>query len=310
MTPVKFHVPHGGFYNAHTWPGYVASALHGRHFPHVLFHAFTTGVPLMTILLPLAAVLVALLIKFTGFNNEFEQTVLLSLGKYHRTAGSGFYFTFPFLRSAYAKVDTRLQTQTITAEKILSRNMVPLDIDAIVFLRVTNARNAILAVGNYQEAVYGISQTTLRELAGSRDMTELLNDREACDRALKESLTEKTGKWGVEIERVEIKDILIPATLQNAMSAQEQAVRERQARVTLAGAEVQIAEQTVKAAALYANTPIALQIRQMNLLGDIARNNSTIIVPSDVSASLAGILGSAIALKEAGQPPAPRTDPR
>ncbi|GEN62990.1 SPFH domain-containing protein [Acetobacter oeni] len=264
----------------------------------------------MTILLPLAAVLVALLIKFTGFNNEFEQTVLLSLGKYHRTAGSGFYFTFPFLRSAYAKVDTRLQTQTITAEKILSRNMVPLDIDAIVFLRVTNARNAILAVGNYQEAVYGISQTTLRELAGSRDMTELLNDREACDRALKESLTEKTGKWGVEIERVEIKDILIPATLQNAMSAQEQAVRERQARVTLAGAEVQIAEQTVKAAALYANTPIALQIRQMNLLGDIARNNSTIIVPSDVSASLAGILGSAIALKEAGQPPAPRTDPR
>ncbi len=253
---------------------------------------------LTPVLIGLVIFLVVGFLKLIGFNNEFEQTVLLSFGKYHRTAGSGFYFTFPYLRSAYAKVDTRLQTQTITAEKILSRNMVPLDIDAIVFLRVTNARNALLEVGNYQGAVYGIAQTTLRELAGSRDMTELLNDREACDRALKDSLMEKTNEWGVEIERVEIKDILIPQELQNAMSAQEQAVRERQARVTLAGAEVQIAEQIVKAASLYTTMPGAMQIRQMNLLGDIARNNSTIIVPSDVSASLAGVLGAAVALKE------------
>lgn len=260
-----------------------------------------------SVFIGLIAFLFVGIVKLVGFNNEFEQTVLLSLGKYHRTIGSGFYFTFPFLRSAYAKVDTRLQTQIITAEKILSRNMVPLDIDAIVFLRVTNARNAVLEVGNYQNAVYGIAQTTLRELAGSRDMTELLNDREACDRALKDSLADKTNEWGVEIERVEIKDILIPATLQNAMSAQEQAVRERQARVTLAGAEVQIAEQIVKAAALYTNTSGAMQIRQMNLLGDIARNNSTIIVPSDVAASLSGILGVSASLKNSAPPDQNRT---
>ena len=154
----------------------------------------------------------------------------------------------------------------ITAEQALTRDTVAVGVDAIVFWQVEDARAAAINIANYRQAIERVAQTSLREMIGSTDLSRLLSDRKSADEQLRITIGEKTGSWGVAIRSVEIKDVMIPPGLQDAMSSQAQAEREKQARVTLASAEEAIAEQVLRAAAIYGKNPVALQLRQMNLL--------------------------------------------
>ena len=172
--------------------------------------------------------------------------------------------------------------------------------DAIVFWRVVDAQRAATEIEHYRLAVERVAQTSLRETIGSHDLTQLLSDRKTADEELRETISRKTGVWGVEITSVEIKDIAIPASLQDAMSRQAQAEREKQARETLASAEIGIAIKVREAARIYAEDPVALQLRQMNLVYEMNKDRgTTIIIPSEMATSF-GSLGVVAVAKQAG----------
>ena len=191
-------------------------------------------------------------------------------------------------------------TTTITAEQALTRDTVAVGVDAIVFWQVDNAERAAIHIANYREAVERVAQTSLREMIGSTELSHLLAERKEADEQLRASIGEKTMTWGVAVRSVEIKDVSIPRELQDAMSRQAQAEREKLARVTLASAEREIAEQVVAAAALYGSNPHALQLRQMNLLYEMNKERgATVLIPTEMASSL----GAVVALAQAMQTP-------
>jgi regulator of protease activity HflC (stomatin/prohibitin superfamily) len=176
----------------------------------------------------------------------------------------------------------------------LTRDTVAVGVDAIVFWQVADARAAAINIANYREAIERVSQTSLREMIGASDLSRLLSDRRAADEQLRVTIAEKTASWGVRVQSVEIRDVAIPAVLQDAMSRQAQAEREKDARVTLASAEQEIARQVLVAAALYQENPVALQLRQMNLLYEMNKERgATVLIPTDMAASL-GALGATL----------------
>jgi regulator of protease activity HflC (stomatin/prohibitin superfamily) len=206
----------------------------------------------------------------------------------------------PFLESIVTIVDIRIRTTEIRAEEALTRDTVSIAMDAIVFWRVVDAQRAATEIEHYRLAVERVAQTSLRETIGSHDLTQLLSDRQTADEELRETISRKTAVWGVEITSVEIKDIAIPTSLQDAMSRQAQAEREKQARETLASAEIGIAIKVREAARIYAEDPVALQLRQMNLVYEMNKDRgTTIIIPSEMATSL-GSLGVAAFAKQAG----------
>ncbi len=239
----------------------------------------------------LLAIVLFILVRSVRIANEWSRAVVLRLGRFHAVRGPGLYLLLPLIDRVAMVLDLRIQTTSITAEQALTRDTVAVGVDAIVFWQVADARAAAINITNYREAIERVAQTSLREMIGATELSRLLSDRRTADEQLRQTIAAKTESWGVAVRSVEIRDVAIPANLQDAMSRQAQAERERDARVTLASAEVAIAEQVVAAAAVYASNPVAVQLRQMNLLYEMNKDRgATVLIPTDMAASLGALL--------------------
>lgn len=249
-------------------------------------------------LIVIAVIVLLVLARSVRIASEWQRAVILRLGRFNRVAGPGIYLVFPAIDSVAQVVDLRIQTTMITAEQALTRDTVAVGVDAIVFWQVENAESAAIRIADYRQAIERVAQTSLREMIGATDLSKLLSDRKAADEQLRITITSKTSTWGVTASSVEIKDVSIPRELQDAMSRQAQAEREKDARVTLASAEKAIAEQILEAAKLYGSDPNALKLRQMNLLYEMNKERgTTVLIPTDMANSL----GTVVALSRAMQ---------
>ena len=223
---------------------------------------------------------------------QWEKVALLRLGRYIGLRGPGIFFILPVLETLSPYVDQRVRVTSVTAESTLSRDTVPVDVDAIIFWLVWNAEKAILEVENYLEAITLSAQTALRESIGRHELAQMITDREALGRELQRILDEKTTPWGITVQSVEVRDVRIPLALQDAMSRQAQAERERQARIILGQAETEISDKFVQAANAYRENPVALHLRAMNMLYEaIKERGSMVIVPSSAVETM-GLGGS------------------
>ena len=232
---------------------------------------------------------------------QWEKVALLRLGKYVGLRGPGFFFIVPVLETVSPFVDQRVRVASVTAESTLTRDTVPVDVDAIVFWLVWNAEKAILEVENYLEAIGLSAQTALRESIGRHELAQMITDRESLGRELQRILDEKTNPWGITVQSVEVRDVRIPQALENAMSQQAQAERDRQARVFLGQGEVQVSEQFAQASRVYNDNPGALHLRGMNMLFEAIREKgSMVIVPSSAveTMGLGGTLATAAIAKQ------------
>ncbi|HEY6253671.1 MAG TPA: slipin family protein, partial [Candidatus Angelobacter sp.] len=212
---------------------------------------------------------------------QWEKVALLRLGKYVGLRGPGLFMIVPVIETISPYVDQRVRVASVTAESALSRDTVPVNVDAIVFWLVWNAEKAILEVENFNDAITRSAQTALRESIGRHELAQMITERETLGKELQRILDEKTTSWGITVQSVEIRDVKIPQALEDAMSRQAQAERERQARIILGQAETEISDKFVLAAAAYAENPIALHLRAMNMLYEaIKEKGSMVIVPS------------------------------
>jgi len=231
-----------------------------------------------------AAAIVALSLKMA---NAWEKFVVLRMGKLQGVKGPGLFAIIPVIDNVVAVIDGRIQTTAFNAEQALTRDTVPVNVDAIIFWHVHDAEKAALAITNYREAIDRVAQTSLREMIGASMLAALLSDRKEADERLKDEIGEKTSPWGISVSSVEIRDVAIPEALQDAMSRQAQAEREKQARVILGSAEAAIAGKFVEAADIYAGHPAALQLRAMNIIYETTKERgATILIPSSMVDSL------------------------
>jgi regulator of protease activity HflC (stomatin/prohibitin superfamily) len=213
--------------------------------------------------------------------DPWDKAVVLRLGKFQSLRGPGLFFIIPILDTIPYWIDTRVITTSFKAEKTLTKDTVPVDVDAVLFWKVLDPQKAALEVADYISAISWASQTALRDVIGKTMLSDMLEGRDKISSVLQKIIDERTEPWGINVNSVEVKDVLIPASLENAMSMQAQAERERQARVILGDSERQVAEKFGEAALTYANNPIALHLRAMNMLYEGLKQNSTIvIVPS------------------------------
>jgi regulator of protease activity HflC (stomatin/prohibitin superfamily) len=227
---------------------------------------------------------------------QWEKVALLRLGKYVGLRGPGLVIIFPILETLSAFVDQRIRVASVTAESTLTRDTVPVNVDAIVFWMVWNAEKAILEVEDFMDAVQMSAQTALRESIGRHELAQMITERETLGRELQRILDDKTNPWGITVQSVEVRDVRIPQGLEDAMSRQAQAERERQARIILGQAETEIADKFVQAAAAYSENPTALHLRAMNMLYEaIKERGSMVIVPSSAveTMGLGGTLATA-----------------
>jgi regulator of protease activity HflC (stomatin/prohibitin superfamily) len=247
----------------------------------------------------IAVIILIITLMSVRIASEWNRAVILRLGRFHKAKGPGIYLLFPLIDRVAQVVDLRIQTTTITAEQALTRDTVAVGVDAIVFWQVDNPEAAAVRIANYREAIERVAQTSLREMIGATDLSRLLSDRKTADEQLRVNITAKTIDRGVTARSVEIKDVSIPRELQDAMSRQAQAEREKDARVTLASAEREIAIQIMEAAKLYGNDPNALKLRQMILLYEMNKERgTTVLIPTVMASSL----GSAVAINQAMRP--------
>jgi len=238
----------------------------------------------LLVVLVVAGVLV--IVRSIRIAQEWRRAVVLRLGRFLAVKGPGLYFLWP-IDTVAMTIDLRIQTTSITAEQALTRDTVAVGVDAIVFWQVEDPRAAAINIADYAQAIDRVSQTSLREMIGATELSHLLSDRRTADEQLRQTIGAKTENWGVAVISVEIKDVSIPRELQDAMSRQAQAEREKMARVTLASAEAEIARQVVVAADIYAANPVALQLRQMNLLYEMNKDRgTTVLVPTEMARAL------------------------
>jgi regulator of protease activity HflC (stomatin/prohibitin superfamily) len=234
--------------------------------------------------------------------NVWQKFVILRVGKLQSVKGAGIFVIIPILDRVVAIIDCRIQTTAFNAEQALTRDTVPVNVDAIVFWHVHDAEKAALAITDFREAIDRVAQTSLREMIGSSMLTALLSNRKEADEQLKLEIGQKTAPWGISVSAVEIRDVAIPVALQDAMSRQAQAEREKQARVILGSAEAAIAGKFVEAAAIYEGHPVALQLRAMNIIYETTKERgATILMPSSMVDSLnpsTATLAFALASKE------------
>jgi regulator of protease activity HflC (stomatin/prohibitin superfamily) len=234
--------------------------------------------PVFAIPFVLAAIVVLMSLKVA---NVWQKFVVLRAGRLQGVKGPGLFFIFPVIDSIAAVIDERIQTTAFNAEQALTRDTVPVNVDAIIFWRVHDAQKAALEITDYRMAIDRVAQTSLREMIGSSMLSALLSDRQTADQRLRDEIAAKTVVWGITVSSVEIRDVAIPEALQDAMSRQAQAEREKQARVILGSAEVEIANQFVEAAKLYGDNPEALQLRAMNIIYETTKERgTTILIPS------------------------------
>jgi len=223
---------------------------------------------------------------------QWEKVAVLRLGRYLGLRGPGLCHIVPIVDTLSPYVDQRVRVASVSAESTLTRDTVPVNVDAIVFWMVWNAEKCILEVENFVDAINMSAQTALRESIGRHELGQMITERECLGRELQRILDEKTNPWGITVQSVEIRDVKIPQALEDAMSRQAQAERERQARNTLGQAETEIADKFAQAAATYKNDPTALHLRAMNMLYEaIKERGSMVIVPSSAVETM-GLGGS------------------
>ncbi|HWR38680.1 MAG TPA: slipin family protein [Patescibacteria group bacterium] len=259
----------------------------------------------------ISAFVIALVVSYSvQVADQWDRVIVLRLGKFHALKGPGLFFIIPIIETVPYWIDTRVITASFNAEKTLTKDTVPVDVDAVLFWKVLDPQKAALDVADYRSAISWASQTALRDVIGKTMLSNMLEGREKISNDLQKIIDERTEPWGVNVISVEIKDVRIPPALEDAMSMQAQAERERQARVILGDSERQVAEKFGEAAKTYANDPVALHLRAMNMLYEGLKDNATIvIVPSSVVdtmqlGSMAGLtaltmgIGQGIANKE------------
>ncbi|MGZ5927968.1 MAG: slipin family protein [Rhizomicrobium sp.] len=273
--------------------------------------SFVTRMPIaVTVVLALIGIFLGYSVKMA---QQWEKAVILRLGKLQSIKGPGLFILVPIFDQVAMWIDQRIRTSEFSAEQALTRDTVPVNVDAIVFWMVHDAERAALEIVDYNSAVQRVAQTSLREMIGSSVLSELLSERKEADATLKGVIGAKTAEWGVTVNSVEIRDVAIPANLQDAMSRQAQAEREKQARVILGSAEEEIAQKFVNAAKLYAQSPEALQLRAMNIIYETTKERgATILMPTSmVDAMNPGAAAFALnmARNDAGGSPAPASGP-
>jgi regulator of protease activity HflC (stomatin/prohibitin superfamily) len=232
--------------------------------------------------------------------DQWEKAVVLRMGKFRELRGPGPFLIIPIIDRIGTYIDQRVRVTDFNAEKTLTKDTVPVDVDAVVYWTVWDAEKAALEVRRYVEAVTYIAQTGLRDIIGRHELADLLQNREKIAEALQHALDEHTSPWGITCQNVGIKDIVIPAALSDAMSKQAQAERERQARIILGTAETEISEKFAEASKQYRENPVALQLRGMNMLFEgLKEKGSLIIVPSSALESMnLGAIGGLAALSQ------------
>jgi len=226
---------------------------------------------------------------------QWEKIAVLRLGRYLGLREPGMFMMIPVIDTLSQRVDQRVRVTSVSAESTLTRDTVPVNVDAIIFWVVWNAEKSILEVQNYVDAITLSAQTALRETIGRHELAQMITERESMGRELQRYLDEKTNPWGITVQSVEIRDVTIPQALQDAMSRQAQAERERQARIILGDAETQIAHKFALAAETYAENPVALHLRAMNMLYEaIKEKGAMVIVPSSAveTMGLGGMLAT------------------
>lgn len=257
-----------------------------------------TNFPLLIVLGGLIGVYFLFAIKVV---DQWQKVALLRFGRYRGVRGPGLFLIIPIVETLSRYVDQRVRVTTVSAESTLTRDTVPVNVDAIIFWLVWNAEKSILEVEDFIQAITLGSQTALRESIGRHQLAEMITDRETLGQELQKVLDEKTTPWGITIQSVEIRDVRIPQALENAMSQQAQAERERQARVILGEAELQVSEQFAQASRVYADNPGALHLRGMNMLYEAIREKGAmVIVPSSAveTMGLGGTLATASLAKQ------------
>jgi regulator of protease activity HflC (stomatin/prohibitin superfamily) len=234
---------------------------------------------------------------------QWEKVAVLRLGRYVGLRGPGLFHIIPVIETLSPYVDQRVRVASVSAESTLTRDTVPVNVDAIVFWLVWNAEKSILEVEDFVEAITMSAQTALRESIGRHELAQMITERETLGKELQRILDEKTNPWGITVQSVEIRDVRIPQALEDAMSRQAQAERERQARIILGQAETEISDKFVQAAAAYSENPTALHLRAMNMLYEaIKERGSMVIVPSSAveTMGLGGSLATAAIAKGQG----------
>ncbi len=227
---------------------------------------------------------------------QWERAVVLRLGRYVGLRGPGLFFIIPFVDSISAWVDQRVITTSFAAEETLTSDTVPVNVDAVLFWMVYDPEKAALEVQNYPQAVSWAAQTALRDIIGRTSLTDLLRGRERIEEELQQLIDERSNPWGVTVQSVEMRDVIIPTALQDAMSREAQAAREKQARIILGQAEVEIAHSFEIAARSYQNNPTALHLRAMNMLYEgLKEKGALMLVPSSAveSMGMGGLMGAA-----------------
>ncbi len=248
----------------------------------------------------IAAIIISSSIKVA---NQWERVVVLRLGHFLSLKGPGLFFIIPIIDTVPYWIDTRVITTSFQAEKTLTKDTVPVDVNAVLFWKVLDPKKAAMDIADYQSGISWASQTALRDVIGKTMLSDMLEGRDKISSELQKIIDERTEPWGINVISGEVKDVLIPSSLEDAMSMQAQAERERQARVILGDSERQVAEKFGDAAKTYSNNPTALHLRAMNMLYEGLKNNSTIvIVPSTAveSMQLGTITGITALTKELG----------
>jgi len=256
---------------------------------------FRIGAHVEAVGIGIGTVVLALIISATvQVADQWDRAVILRLGKFRALKGPGLFFIVPVVDAIAYWIDTRVITTGFKAEKTLTKDTVPVDVDAVLFWKVVDPKRAALDVADYQSAISWASQTALRDVIGKTMLSDMLEGRDKISALLQKIIDQRTEPWGINVISVEVKDVLIPSGLEDAMSMQAQAERERQARVILGDAERQIAEKFTEAGKSYEHNPIAFHLRAMNMLYEGLKENATIvIVPSTAveSMQLGGLAG-------------------
>jgi regulator of protease activity HflC (stomatin/prohibitin superfamily) len=253
---------------------------------------FTGGLPFPGLGFGVLAVLTLFSLKMA---NNWERFVILRAGKLSSVKGPGLFLIVPIFDAVTAVIDERIQTTQFNAEQALTRDTVPVNVDAVVFWHVHDAQSAALNITDYRSAIDRVAQTSLRETIGASMLTQLLSERKQADEVLRAEIARKTETWGISVNSVEIRDVAIPVGLQDAMSRQAQAEREKEARVILGSAEAAIAAKFVEAAQTYAGEPAALHLRAMNIIYETTKERgATILMPTSMVDSMSVALPAAV----------------
>jgi len=265
-----------------------------------LYYLKVIGVPLLVILV-IISLLLGSSIKIA---DQWEKAVVLRMGKFSGLKGPGLFLIIPIIDQISSFIDQRVRVTEFRAEQTLTKDTVPVNVDAVVYWTVWDVEKAALEVQEYIKAISFIAQTDLRDIIGKHELADLLQDREKIAEDLQKTLDANTNPWGITCQTVGIRDIIIPQALADAMSKQAQAERERKARVILGTAETEIAEKFAQASKEYADNPIALHLRGMNMLYEgLKEKGSMVIVPSSALDSMnLGVIGGLVSLAKDNEP--------